>query len=335
MKAAIYNGKKVEVREVEKPTISDSEILVKVKAAGICGTDLAILKGNLPTPTPIILGHEFSGDIVKIGKNVSNDLINKRVTSEINTNIDFSCYFCKKHLYTQCVSRKALGIDVDGVFAEYIKLPEYLIHKIPDNLTYEEASFIEPLAAAYQVFELMPIEKDDKNITVFGLGKLGLLITQIALGFNLNVIVVDGSPYKLRLAQKFGVNHALNRFEIDNIPYRIKEITNGLGSDIIVDATGNPKAISDIISSCRTRGKIHVKSTPGLPVQLNLTEIVVREITLFSSRCGPFEKAISGLQSGDIDVNQLISSRFPLQNIEKAFKSYEQPNHIKSVLTFD
>jgi alcohol dehydrogenase len=333
MKAAVFDGKEIAIKIIKDPEIKKSQVLVRVKAVGICGTDLAIVKGDLPTPTPIILGHEFVGDIVKLGKDVENTWLNKRVTSEINSNIDFNCYYCEQGLFSQCVSRKAIGIDIDGALAEFIALESYLLHEIPDSITYDNATFIEPLAAAYQTFEMMPLDQNDKTIAIFGLGKLGLLLTQVALSNGLKLIVVDGSNKKLALAKKFGAQYLINRLECKDIPNKIKGLTSRLGADIVVDATGNPEVIKDIIASCKTRGKIHIKSTHGIDILLNLTDIVVRELTLYSSRCGPFEKAIEGLKSGKIEVNKLISKRFKLDNIKKAFASYQESrDHIKTII---
>ena len=333
MKAAVFNGKEIFIKSVEEPAIQNSQVLVHVKAVGICGTDLAIVNGDLPTPTPIILGHEFVGEVVKVGKDVDQFWLNKRVTSEINSNIDFDCYYCKQGLFTQCVSRKAIGIDIDGAFAEYFALESYLLHEIPDSISNDDATFIEPLAAAYQTFEMMPLDQNDKTIAIFGLGKLGLLITQVALSKGLILIVIDNSVKKLNLAKKFGAHHIVNRLKCKDIPKEIKNITEGLGADIVVDTTGNPDALSDIISSCRTRGKIHIKSTHGLDAPINLTDIVVRELTLYSSRCGPFDKAIEGLKSKKVSVKELISKRFNLDDITKAFESYKSSyDHIKTVI---
>ena len=152
MKATIFDGTEIVVKSVRDPEINNSQVLVRVKAVGICGTDLAIINGDLPTPIPIILGHEFVGKVVKVGKEVDQSWLNKRVTSEINSNIDFNCYYCKQKLFTQCISRKAIGIDIDGALAEYIALESYLLHEIPDSISYDDATFIEPLAAAYQTF---------------------------------------------------------------------------------------------------------------------------------------------------------------------------------------
>ena len=333
MKAAIYDGKELSIKEVFIPKFSDTQVLIRVRAAGVCGTDLAIVNGSLPTPTPIILGHEFSGDVVKIGNKVDPKWLNKKVTSEINSNIDFNCFYCKQKQYTQCISRKALGIDIDGAFTEYIAVESYLLHEVPETISYEEATFIEPLAAAYQTFEMMPLEENDKTIAIFGLGKLGLLITQIAVSKGLNLIVVDGSHKKLNLAKKFGAQHQINRFDGVNIPDTIKTYTNDLGADIVVDATGNPLAVNDVLASCRTRGKIHIKSTHGVNTPINLTDLVVRELTLYSSRCGPFEKAIDGLKSGKIEVEKLISKKFDLKDIKKALNFHmKNPEYIKAII---
>ena len=333
MKAAVFNGNKVQIQEKDKPKPKESQVLIDVKAAGICGTDLAIAKGWYKVDPPLILGHEFAGQIVEIGEDVDKSWLGKRVTSEINTNIDFDCDYCKKGIYTQCVNRKAIGIDVDGAFAEFIAVNDYLLHEIPDTLSYKEATFIEPLAAAYQTFELMPIEEDDHIIAIFGLGKLGLLIAQVAKLKGINLIVVDSSDKKLSLAESYGANLTINRLDTQNIPKEIKSYTNGIGADIVVDATGNEKALDAIIASCRTRGKIHIKSTHGLEVPLNITDIVVREITIFTSRCGPFEKAIEGLRSENIDIKRLISAEHDFNQIQQAFKSYERDrDHIKTII---
>jgi len=133
MKAAIFDGQDISIKEIPKPELEDSQVLIRIKASGICGTDVAIVKGYLPTPTPLILGHEFAGEIVGVGKKVNEDWLGKRVTSEINSNIDFECYYCQREIFTQCISRKALGIDINGSFAEYIAVESYLLHEINCN----------------------------------------------------------------------------------------------------------------------------------------------------------------------------------------------------------
>jgi threonine dehydrogenase-like Zn-dependent dehydrogenase len=336
MKAALFNGNDLVIETVNNPTLTPSQVLIQVKAVGLCGTDLAIVEGHLPTPTPIIIGHEFAGIIVKVGDNVDSAWIGKRVVSEINSNIDFSCYYCERYIFTQCISRKAIGIDIDGALAEFIAVESYLIHEIPDSLSFNDATFVEPLAAAYQTFEMMPIEDDDNTIAIFGLGKLGLLILQIAVFKNLKVIAIDGSEKKLRLAEKFGALKLINRLQIDNISQRIREFTNNLGADIVIDCSGSPNALVDIVSSCKTRGKIHIKSTHGLGTPIDLTDLVVREITIYTSRCGPFSKAIEGLEKNHVSVKELISDVYKLENVKEAFTSYKiNRDMIKIIISFE
>ena len=333
MKAAVFDGENLNIKSVYDPKIKDSQVLVSVKSVGLCGTDLAIIEGTLTTPIPLILGHEFTGDVIKVGENVDPKWLKKRVTSEINSNLDFSCFYCKEGKHTQCLSRKAIGIDIDGALAEYIAIESYLLHEIPDSISYDEATFIEPLAAAYQVFETMPLGPSDKTVAIFGLGKLGLLITQVALLKDLRLIVVDSSPKKLAMAKKFGAQELINRFDVPNVSDVIKTLTNGLGADIVIDATGNPLAVKDVIDSCRTLGKVHLKSTHGLNTPINLTDLIVRELTIYTSRCGPFDKAIDGLKSGKINVENLISKKLPLKDIGKAVDLYKtSQDHIKSII---
>ncbi len=333
MKAAIFDGQDISIKEIPNPELKDSQVLIRVKASGVCGTDLAIVRGHLLTPTPLILGHEFAGEIVEVGKKVNESWLGKRVTSEINSNIDFECYYCQREIFTQCITRKALGIDINGSFAEYIAVESYLLHEIPNNISYKEATFIEPLAAAFQTFETMPLGSDDKTIAIFGLGKLGLLLCQVAIINGLEVIGIDHSDRKLNLAKNFGAKHLIKNNEDESVIGRIKKITGNLGANIVVDTTGNPNALKEIVSSCRSRGKIHIKSTHGLDTPIDLTDIVVREITIFSSRCGPFSKAINGLGSGLINVKDLISQEFKLENIADAFNSYKKnSDNIKTII---
>lgn len=333
MKAAIFDGRTVVIKNAARPEPKPSQVLIRVRAAGICGTDIAVVKGFLKRPVPLILGHEVAGDVAAVGHEVDVSWTGKRVTVEINSNIDNNCYFCRHNILTQCVSRKAIGLDVNGGFAEYMTADGYLLHEIPPELTYQEAVFIEPLASAYQVFEMMPLDEQDRIIAIFGPGRLGLLLTQVARTKGLKVIMIGGSKKKLALARQFGVSQTINRHDNINIHQMILSLTQGLGADIVADTTGNPNAIQDIVASCRTRGKIHIKSTHGLSVSMPITEMVVRELTLYTSRCGPFDKAIKGLRSGQISVSPLISKEYPLIEINEALASYEKDdNHIKSII---
>ena len=333
MKAIIFNGNEVSLKDVPNPQVDKNQALIHVHSIGVCGTDIAIVNGKLKTPLPIILGHEFSGEIIKTGSNNNQEhWIGKRVTSEINTNICGSCFYCKRGFSTHCIKRKALGIHTNGVMAESISLDINLLHEIPDSISYEEATFIEPLAAAYQTFEMMPLDSYDTTIVIFGMGKLGLLLLQVAKQKGLKIIAVDGSEHKLAMAKNLGAFLTINRHEETNITEKIKTEWD-YGADIVVDTTGNPQVLDVLVSSCRSRGKIHIKSTHGVPTLLNLTEMVQREITLYTSRCGNFNQAIQGLKTQKIQVKNLISKILPLERATEAFDhSKIDKNNIRTLI---
>jgi threonine dehydrogenase-like Zn-dependent dehydrogenase len=332
VKAVVYNGEDLVYTEVPRPIPDDYEVLIKVKAVGICGTDIAIATGQLQVPFPLILGHEFIGKVVSVGSDVEDDWLHTRVTAEINTQTCGECWFCKNNISSQCPDRKALGIHRNGAMAEFLTIDSSLLYPIPDSVTDLDATFIEPLAAAYQTFEMMPLTPHDSTIAIFGLGKLGFLLLQVAKDLGLQVLVVVGSDKKASLSQQLGADYVINRHAVTNPSYEIINLWGG--ADIVVDTTGDPNALDQVIASCRSRGKLHIKSTPGVSSNINLTEMVRREITLYTSRCGPFSKAIEGLSSKKINVQSLTSEVFPLKDAKYAFNIHRNnKDHIQTVLT--
>ncbi len=326
MLAALYNGKHLELREdIPIPKLKDTEVLIKVKAVGICGTDLSILKGSYKIPVPRILGHEFSGVVSEIGKKVTNVQVGDRVTSEINITCG-NCYFCKSGQKTQCISVRAIGIFEDGAFAKYVKVPESNLHNIHE-LPFEEATFIEPLAAAIQTFEMAPLRETDKNVVILGAGKLGLLILQVVKNKGKKAIVIGRS--NLDLAKKLGADLVIS---IDKDPVkRVMEETK-IGADVVVEATGVPEAMDLAMALVRNRGTINLKSTHGIRWMTDLTQIVVRELRIQGSRCGPFPAAIKMLEEGSVHVLDLISATFPLTQIQEAIDAATKPEMVKVII---
>lgn len=301
MKAIIKTSKGVELREVSTPQIKKSEVLVKVKKAGICGTDLAIYKDNYETPEPLIMGHEFSG-IVKAG---DEEWIDKKVTSEINITCG-KCYFCKKGLSHHCENRDALGITVDGCFADYVKVPEENLHEIP--FSYEKGSFVEPVAAAIQTTKKTKIEEKD-NVLILGCGRLGLLVLQVMKIIGADVYATDRNEGKVEIASSLGAT--IVSLDDEDLPR----------FDVIVEATGNPKALNQALEIVKPKGTIALKSTPGVPFEVDMSLVAQKEISIEGSRCGPFDEAISYLKDERIKIQNLISNRFELKEYEKAFEA--------------
>jgi alcohol dehydrogenase len=331
-----------------EPRLQDDEVLIKVKAAGICGTDMAIVSETLKTPRPIIPGHEITGVIERLGSQVPDTvkrLLGKLVTTEINTNTCGKCYFCKNGIPTQCVQRKALGIDINGGFATYIAVSHDLVHALPDGLDPRDGTLIEPLAAAVQTFKMMPLVPADEHVVMIGAGKLGLLILQVLVALDKQahpvpihrqILVLDHHDFKLTLATKFGATQILNTSKMAEAEVfsKVSAFTGGKGADVVIEATGNPRALNQAIYMARARGKVALKSTHGVPVPFDLTVGVVKELTFYTSRCGPFEEAIDLVRKDLVDLKPLVTEVFPLSRGADVFKdlAYRKGNVIKFVL---
>nr|MDO8083522.1 alcohol dehydrogenase catalytic domain-containing protein [Candidatus Sigynarchaeum springense] len=330
------------------PTMGADEVMVRVKACGICGTDIAIVNDTLPTPRPIIPGHEITGVIESFGNKVPERvraLAGKLVTTEINTNTCGKCFFCKNGMPTQCINRKALGIDVDGGMATRLAVRHDLVHGLPDGLDPRQGTMIEPLAAAVQTFKMMPLTATDEDVVIIGAGKLGLLILQVIVAMDKlannppkrRVLVIDHHDFKLELARRFGATEAINSSKLpeQDLFKRVAAFSDGgKGADVVVEATGNPRALNQAVYMARPRGKVALKSTHGVPVPFDLTAGVVKEITFYTSRCGPFEEAIDFVRKDLVDLAPLVTEVFPLSRGIEAFKdlSYRKGNAIKIVL---
>ncbi|MBD3187021.1 alcohol dehydrogenase catalytic domain-containing protein [Candidatus Bathyarchaeota archaeon] len=320
------------------PKMGAEDVLVRVEAVGICGTDIAIIKHTLEAPLPIIPGHEIAGIIEKVGAAVPSDigaLVGKRVTMEINTRICGTCFYCKSGMPTQCINRKALGIDINGGMAEFVTIHHSLIHLVPPKLTPEEATLIEPLAAALQTFEMMPIQDGDRSVVLIGDGKLALLILGVLVAFKKGfgespfrgeIMMVGHHESKLEIARMLGADMTLNSSVLPErkLLKKVFAFTGEQGADVTIEATGNPRALNQAILITRARGNIGLKSTHGVSVPFNLTLAVVKELTLYTSRCGPFEKAIRLIQEiQEPFLKHLISGVYPLSKGKEAFKDLE------------
>lgn len=314
MRAVLFRNSSVHIEAVKDKALDPHHVRIMTKAVGLCGTDYAIASGSYQTVSPLVLGHEFTGVVTEVGSKVDQNWLGKRVTAEINTSTCGHCFYCTQGMRSHCPSRKALGIHRDGALADEVVLEDSLLHQLPDNLSFIGGTFVEPLAAAYQTFVQMPVSSgpSDQTLVVFGLGKMGLLVGQVAKQHGYCVVGVGGSTKKLQLARELGFDVTVNR-RTDDPRQEILKMTEEVGADVVVDTSGDPTILNQLIGVTRSRGSIHVKSTPGTQVQLDLTQLVVREITLSTSRCGPFEQALEGLRTGTIHVRPLVTKVISLE----------------------
>lgn len=326
-KAAVLTAPgSIEIRELPVPSLEPWEALVRVRYAGVCGTDLAIFSGSYATNFPIVVGHEFAGEVVDVGDTEYSDWIGMRVTAEINNTCVSRqekdlCPLCRAGLTSHCQTRTVLGIaGADGVFAELVRVPVRNLYALPESVQSHLGVFVEPLAAAIQTFELTPLAPG-VSVVVFGAGRLGVLACKVASLKGARVIAVSRSPYKLQLAKKMGANVLIDADGKDPRE-EVIALTNGVGADVVVEATGTREGLALALDMVRPRGTICAKSTPGGDIPaFPLTRVVVDEITIQGSRCGPFGKAIRMMARHQLGLDVLISERYPLSEMARALEA--------------
>ena len=321
---AIQTGTKGPQLVTNQPTPKPEagDVLIRPLRMGICATDLELAKGYMSFQG--VLGHEFVGVVEKAGSAKTRKWVGKRVVGTINC-VCGRCDMCRAGLREHCRKRAVLGIDRrDGCFAELFTLPAQNLIEVPDNLDDDHAVFTEPLAAACQILRQLAIE-GRPYITVLGDGRLGLLCAQVMTQLNATVRLVGKHPAKLALCEKWGVKHRL-----------LEEVGLRADQDIVVDCTGAPDGINSAMQMVRPRGTIVMKTTvaPGLPGQgpKDLAPLVINEISLIGSRCGPFPEALAALAEGKIDVLSLISRRAKLADGVEAMRGADKGDVIKVLL---
>ena len=313
MKAAFFDGKNLTLNNnYPKP---EHQSLVKVDLAGICGTDLEILDGYMQYNG--ILGHEFVGTVVR-SKN--SEIVGKRVVGEINAGCE-KCDFCIKGMQRHCPNRSVLGIlNHDGTFAEYLSLPEKNLHLIPDSVTDEQAVFVEPLAAAFEIKEQLVLNHN-WNVAIVGDGKLAQLISKVLKLSCPDIVCFGRHENKLSNLKKVGITTKIGITQTDEQSF-----------DLVVEATGSSSGFGDTIRLVRPRGTVILKSTIASRENLDLTPTIVNEITVIGSRCGLFKPAIDALAAGIISIDDMVDSTFPLDQLSEAIKRAREPQAMKVFL---
>ncbi|MCH7675488.1 alcohol dehydrogenase catalytic domain-containing protein [candidate division KSB1 bacterium] len=314
---ALYLKDSLALKEIPVPVFGENEALVKVKMAGICNTDLELVKGYMGFEG--VLGHEFVGVVEKAA---NQEWVGKRICGEINFGCA-ECLYCRRGLSRHCPTRTVMGIlNQNGAFAEYVVLPIRNLHEIPESIPNSSAVFVEPLAAALEILEQIKIEPNCE-VAVIGDGKLGLLICQVLRLTGCRLKLIGKHPKKLVLAQSWGIS-TLKVDEMEDRKY-----------DFVVEASGSPSGFASAMQLVRPRGTLVLKSTYQGSLELNAAPIVIDEITIVGSRCGPFEPAIRTLENNLVKVDALIDQTYPFSQALQAFEHAKQPGSLKIILDFD
>ncbi len=320
MRAVHLEGGIVDLREYAVPERPEGFALIRLLIGGICNTDLELQRGYYEfTGTP---GHEFVGEVQVVSAD-SRNLIGKKVVGEINLACG-QCVWCARGLGRHCPQRTVLGIvRHPGAFSEFLTLPERNLHVVPDNISLDAAVFVEPLAAACEILDQVPLEQGTA-VAVLGDGKLGLLVAQVLQAHGCRVNQFGKHPDKLRISSVRGV------------------VTEVIGAHLpraafpfVVDATGSRDGLRSAIEMVEPRGSVIMKSTVHGDVPLDTAPVIVNEISLIGSRCGRFEPALELLERGTVDVAPLVSERMPLARATAAFARAAQPGVLKVLLTAD
>ncbi|MFH1725139.1 MAG: alcohol dehydrogenase catalytic domain-containing protein [Elusimicrobiota bacterium] len=315
MKGLYFSDGTLSLRaDLPEPEPRPDEALIKVVKAGICRTDLEIVRGYMGfTGVP---GHEFVGIVEKPE---GHALSGRRVVGEINCGCGH-CSFCQDGMKNHCPGRTVLGIQgKDGAFAERLCLPLENLLPVPDGVSDEEAVFVEPVAAACRITEQLDVR--GKKVLVLGDGKLGLLIAQVLSLSEGRVTLCGKHPEKLALLEGTEVSTA-----------RLSDLEPGELHDVVVDATGRPEGLPLALAHARPRGQLVLKTTAARPPDIDHNQLVINEITIVGSRCGPFGEGLRLLGTGKLRLAPLVHKTFPLDEGLEAFAEAAEPGALKVLI---
>lgn len=344
--ARMYGVDDVRVERVPTPNIGDDELLVKVRSVGICGTDLRMIKNGftgIGPNAPRILGHEIGGVIEKIGCKVANYKIGMRVGIAPNMGCGI-CERCARGDQHLCERYEALGIQMDGGFAEYVRIPAKAIAfgnviELGDHVSYEEAAINEPLSCVYNGIMQCPIAAGD-NVLIIGAGPIGIMYAQMAkMSGAANVMITNRSSERLRLCQE--IDGSFYTIEADQVRNRVMELTNGKGADVCVTANPSPEAQQLAIDLAAMHGKINFFG--GLPkdrqmVSLNTNDIHYKQLLVTGSTKANnhhFRKTLQFISNGILEVGKLISAKYPIERAGDAIQYAMSSQGVKTLLVFD
>jgi len=335
MKAAVWYARNdVRIEEVPEPSSPlTGEVKIKVQWCGICGSDLhEYLAGPIFIPVeephpltgkkaPVIIGHEFSGDIIEIGENVTGLKVGDRVTASASRSCG-KCFWCKRGETVICEVNAGTGLHADGAFAEYVNIPAYDVYKLPSELSYEEAALAEPLAVGVHAMRKGKIQPGD-NVVIVGAGTIGLATLQAARASGAKkIIVVEVAKARKEYAKKFGATLVLDPTEVD-VPAKVLEVTDGVGADLGFECVGKQETVLLVLDSVRRGGRMVVVGIFEKPVEINLNFCVFFEKEIIGSLGynDEFSTVLSYLKDGRLQAEPMITKKIKIDDLlDQGFK---------------
>lgn len=328
-------------KDVPEPVTGPDDVLIRVKATGICGSDIHGMDGSTGRRIPpIIMGHESAGVIAQVGERVSGWSVGDRVTFDSTISCG-ACYFCRRGEINLCDNRRVLGVSCGdyrqhGAYAEYVAVPHHILYRIPETLTFEQAAFVEPVSIAVHAVERTPISLNDTAVVV-GTGMIGLLVVQVLRRAGCGqIIAVDRAPDRLALACALGADTGLNPDDED-VAARVQGMTGGRGADLAFEVVGITPTVELAVHVVRKGGAVTLVGNLSPDVNLPLQSVVTRELTLYGSCSsqGEYPACLDLIARGAVNVDALTSAVAPLSDGAAWFARLYQgePGLMKVILT--
>lgn len=331
----------LELREYDDPTPKRDEVLIEVRAAGICGTDIHIKHDQAFYTPPVILGHEYSGKVIGIGEDVTSAAVGDRVVSPATAYCG-KCHQCKTGHMNRCTAsdKRILGTsNANGAFAKYLVVPDYIVHKVPKGVLLEEAALAEPFACVvHSVIDKTPICPGDV-VVVQGPGTMGLMAVQIAKSMGASKVIVTGvtaDTWRFDIAKKIGADLTIDvQSEADPVGIVAAE-TDGRGADAVIEASGACVACTQALDFVKVAGHVTLLGVRGQPANIDLDPIITKELTMsgtWGTLPSSWVTTLRLMSSGKIDVSPLITHRIALSEWERGFELMESQQAIKVLFT--
>jgi L-iditol 2-dehydrogenase len=324
---------KFSIQDVPEPEIAPNEVLVQTQSVGICGSDVHGMDGSTGRrQPPIIMGHEASGIIAKMGSQVKGWAVGDLVTFD-STIYELDDWYTRKGLYNLSDNRKVLGVSCDdyrrhGAFAQFVTVPQHILYRIPDNVTFDQAAMVEPVAVAAHAVRITPLELND-TVVVVGTGMIGLFLVQVAKVAGAGkVIAVDIDDHKLEMAKKFGADLVLHSDRV-NIAKEVQSVTEGRGADVALEAVGISATVKTAVESVRKGGTVTLVGNLSPSIEFPLQAVVTRQIRVQGSCAiaGEYPAALDMISRGQVQVDGIISATAPLKEGANFFERLHKKEH--------
>jgi L-iditol 2-dehydrogenase len=330
------NTENLVIDDIPEVPVEPGLVKIEVKYAGICGTDLHILKNEYKHDVPIVPGHEFSGVIVEVGEADGPFKIGDRVVSLTTAQTCGICDYCISGIRMLCKKRRSIGTHVQGVFTKYLTIDQKLVLKIPGHISLEEAALTEPLACAvHGVMEMSRVSAGDV-VYISGPGTIGLMAMQVSRAEG-GLVVVAGTSAdqdRLKLAADLGAEYTIE-LGVAEPRQVVDDLTDGYGADVAVECAGAEASAKSCLEVLRGRGRYHQLGLYGREINVNLDHFVFKEIyisTSYATTFSSFKRALRLMDLGKVDMKPLVSAVYPLEDWEKAFTMFENKEGFKILL---